>query len=171
MKNLPKFFDEVYDLLDDQGLFFLQWTGLRRGFKAADEKLPMTEDLVWGLFMNKFIFPGADASLPLAAMIEYMEKAGFEIHSVENVSPHYTETLRRWRQNWVSNREHVLKAYGDKWYRLWDFFLSWSSHIGDRGSAACFQVMANKNVRHFDRKVHLNGMGLGERIVRKIRAA
>jgi len=172
VKNLTKFFDEVYDLLEDQGLFFLQWTGLRRGFHAADEKLPLGEDLVWGLFMNKFIFPGADASLPLASMLDYMERSGFEIHSVENVSPHYSLTLRKWRKNWVANKERVLAAYGERWYRLWDFFLSWSAHIGDRGSAACFQVVGNKNLRHFNRTVHMTQQSLGERApLKRIKAA
>jgi cyclopropane fatty-acyl-phospholipid synthase-like methyltransferase len=167
VKNLPKFFNEVYDLLEDDGLFFLQWTGLRRGFKPSRTTIP-TEDLVWGLFMNKFIFPGADASLPLAGMLDYMEKAGFEIHSVENVSPHYCITLRKWRDNWVRNKDKVLAAYGDKWFRLWDFFLLWSAYIGDRGSAACFQVVANKNQMKFDRNTFVGGMSLGERPLRRV---
>ena len=44
------------------------------------------EDLVWGLFMAKYIFQGADASLPVAPMLNHIERSGFEIHSVENVT-------------------------------------------------------------------------------------
>ena len=39
--------------------------------------------------MNKYIFPGADASLPAASMLKPMEKAGFEMHSMENITHHY----------------------------------------------------------------------------------
>src|SRR5262249_22102635 len=56
VKNLPKFFDQMHDLLTDDGIFFLQWTGLRRGFGDRVHD-PITglrpEDLIWGLFMNK----------------------------------------------------------------------------------------------------------------------
>ena len=78
VKNLNSFYSQVYDLLEDDGIFLLQWTGLRRGLRP--------EDLMWGLFMNKYIFPGADASLCLSPMLRYIEKAGFEFASVENVT-------------------------------------------------------------------------------------
>src|SRR5437899_2183092 len=59
VKNLPKFFDQMHDLLTDDGIFFLQWTGLRRGFGDRVHD-PITglrpEDLIWGLFMNKYVF-------------------------------------------------------------------------------------------------------------------
>lgn len=156
VKNLPKFFAQMYDLLTDDGLFFLQWTGLRRGGggKAHD---PITglrpEDLIWGLFMNKYVFPGADASLPLSGMLEPMEKAGFEIHSVENVSIHYAWTIKAWHDNWLANRQQVLDSYGERWFRIWNLFLAWSVRIAEQGNAACFQVVANKNRDRFDRSL------------------
>ena len=81
----------------DDGLFLLQWTGLRRGLRP--------EDLIWGLFMNKYIFPGADASLCPSPMIKHMEKAGFEMHSAENVTIHYSWTIKRWHDNWLSSNK------------------------------------------------------------------
>ena len=59
IKNLPKYFKLVHDLLKDDGLFLLQFAGLRRG---GGEGVPPVglrpEDMIWGLFMNKYIFPG-----------------------------------------------------------------------------------------------------------------
>lgn len=143
VKNLQAYYDRAYDLLADDGIFLLQWTGLRRGLRP--------EDLIWGLFMNKYIFPGADASLCLAPMTKYMEKAGFEIQTVENVSMHYSLTIRKWHDNWIANKEAVRAKYGERWYRIWHFFLAWSSIIGEQGNAACFQVVMNKNVDAYDR--------------------
>src|SRR5690606_8601123 len=94
------------------------------------------EDLVWGLFMSKYIFPGADASLPLSDMCKALEKAGFEIQSAENISIHYAYTIHRWHQNWVAHKDEVLKTYGDRWYRLWHLFLAWSWRIARQGNAA-----------------------------------
>jgi cyclopropane fatty-acyl-phospholipid synthase-like methyltransferase len=143
VKNLVSFYEQVRDLLTDDGVFLLQWTGLRRDMKP--------EDLIWGLFMNKYIFPGADASLCPSAMLKAMEKAGWETHSVENISIHYVWTIERWLANWISNRDAIVSTYGERWFRIWKFFLAWSSLIGEHGSAACFQVVLNKNIDKYDR--------------------
>jgi cyclopropane fatty-acyl-phospholipid synthase-like methyltransferase len=148
----------MWDLLEDDGIFFLQWTGLRRGHGGPIHD-PITglrpEDLIWGLFMNKYVFPGADASLPLSGMLMAMEKAGFEIHSVENVSVHYAWTIKTWHDNWLANKQAILDAYGERWFRIWHFFLAWSVRIAHQGNAACFQVVANKNLNAFDRGVYV----------------
>jgi cyclopropane fatty-acyl-phospholipid synthase-like methyltransferase len=156
VKNLTPFYKQVYDLLDDDGLFFLQWTGLRRNSKM--------EDLVWGLFMAKYIFQGADASLPLAPMVNVMEKSGWEIHSVENVSTHYELTIKKWHDNWLSNKDEMIKAYGERWYRIWHVFLAWATTIAGQGTAACFQVVSNKNLNEFDRDIWVGQTSLGERM-------
>lgn len=162
VKNLPKFCSLVYDLLDDEGMFLLQWTGLRRG---GDSTLPVIglrpEDLIWGLFMNKYIFPGADASLPLSGFVHALETAGFEIHSAENISIHYGLTIKKWHDNWLKNKEEVLRTYGERWFRIWHLFLAWSVQIAHQGNAACFQIVANKNLDHFNRKVYVGQMSLG----------
>jgi sphingolipid C9-methyltransferase len=157
VKNLVSFYEQVRDLLSDEGIFLLQWTGLRRGLRP--------EDLIWGLFMNKYIFPGADASLCPSAMLKAMEKAGWETHSVENVSIHYGWTIKRWHDNWLSNKDAVIKAYGERWFRIWHFFLVWSTIIAEQGNAACFQVVLNKNQDKFNRKrwVTSKSVVLGER--------
>jgi cyclopropane fatty-acyl-phospholipid synthase-like methyltransferase len=162
IKNLPKYFKLVHDLLKDDGLFLLQFAGLRRG---GGEGVPpvglRAEDMIWGLFMNKYIFPGADASLPLSEMCKAMEKAGFDIQSTENVSIHYSLTIKKWHDNWQKNRDAVLQAYGERWYRLWHLFLAWSWRIGAQGNAACHQIVAHKNTNDFNRKVFMGRHSLG----------
>lgn len=156
VKNLPKFFEQMYGLLNDQGSFLLQWTGLRRaGFDGVPPVGLRAEDMIWGLFMNKYVFPGADASLPCSDMLKYAEKAGFEIHSVENVSIHYAWTIKAWHDNWLANKKQVLETYGERWFRIWHFFLAWSVRIAEQGNAACFQVVFNKNRNDFDRAVYV----------------
>jgi cyclopropane fatty-acyl-phospholipid synthase-like methyltransferase len=143
VKNLRSFYQQVYDLLADDGLYIMQWTGLRYGLRP--------EDLIWGLFMNKYVFPGADASLCLAPMMNVCEKAGWEIHTVENVTTHYSWTIKRWHDNWVANEAKVKATYGERWFRIWHLFLAWSSIIALQGNAGCYQVVFNKNLDHFDR--------------------
>lgn len=156
VKNLKSFYQQCHDMLTDEGIFLLQWTGLRRAMRP--------EDLIWGLFMNKFIFPGADASLCASAMQKYMEKVEFEIHSVENVTIHYSKTIQAWHKNWMSNKADIIQAYSERWYRIWHFFLAWSVRIAAQGNAACFQVVLNRNLDQFDRKRWIGQkFSLGER--------
>jgi cyclopropane fatty-acyl-phospholipid synthase-like methyltransferase len=162
VKNFSKFCSLVYDLLKDDGLFLLQWTGLRRGGALGMPIIGLRpEDLIWGLFMSKYIFPGADASLPLSDVAKGLEKAGFEIHSAENVSIHYSLTIQRWHQNWQKHQQTIVRTYGERWYRLWHLFLAWSWRIGSQGNAACFQVVAHKNLDDFDRSVFIGRSSLG----------
>jgi cyclopropane fatty-acyl-phospholipid synthase-like methyltransferase len=162
VKNFQKFCNLVYSLLKDDGLFLLQWTGMRRGGPQGVPVIGLRpEDLIWGLFMNQYIFPGADASLPLSDVVKGLEKAGFEIHSAENVSVHYGLTIQRWHQNWQKSEREVVKAYGQRWYRLWHLFLAWSWRIAMQGNAACFQVVAHKNLDHFNRRVFIGRHSLG----------
>ena len=79
--------------------------------------------------MNKYVFPGADASCSLGWVVKQLESAGFEVKNVDVLGVHYSATLYRWYKNWVSNKDKVVEAYGDRWYRLWVFFLAWSTII------------------------------------------
>lgn len=160
IKNLVGYFKKVHSLLEDDGLFVLQWTGIRDLYSPRNPLsafMLKPEDLIWGLFMNRYIFPGADASLPLSAMLRAAEDAGFEIADVDRMSANYVLTLQRWRDQWLQNREAVVAAYGERWFRLWNFFLHWSALIGIQGSAFTYQVLMHKNHNGFDRM----GMAFG----------
>eukprot|EP00808_Paulinella_micropora_P004142 g62492.t1 len=137
IKNFQKFLKQVKYLLKDEGLFYLQIAGLRRAWQW--------EDLVWGLFMGKYIFPGADASCPLGFVVAQLEKAGFEVHRVENCGVHYSLTIRRWYENWLSNEKQIVAKYKEYWFRLWKIFLAWCVIIASQGSSTVFFITCNKN--------------------------
>lgn len=137
------FLKQVYELLEDDGTFFLQIAGLRRAWQL--------EDLQWGLFMAKYVFPGADASMPLNWVIEQLERAGFEVQSTETVGLHYSTTIFRWYENWMKKKEYIVGKYGVRWFRVWEFFLAYSTIIARQGSATVYQIVAHKNLNAFDR--------------------
>ena len=163
VKNFRKFMKQINSMLEDDGLFYLQIAGLKAGVHP--------ESLVWGLFMNKYIFSGADASMPLSFVVKNLEKAGFEIHSVENIGIHYSITIDRWYDNWMRNRSKVEEKYGQFWVRLWQVFLGWSVHIAAQGNSTCFQIVCNKNLENFDRYRWVGELGLGERIPQEERVS
>jgi cyclopropane fatty-acyl-phospholipid synthase-like methyltransferase len=110
VRKFGSFLSQVYDMLEDDGVFFLQIAGLRKYWQY--------EDFIWGLFMNKYIFPGADASTPLGFFVDKLEGAGFEIKHIDTIGVHYSATIWRWYRNWQANKEKVVAKYGDRWYRV-----------------------------------------------------
>ncbi|KAG7192394.1 Sphingolipid C9-methyltransferase [Scheffersomyces spartinae] len=143
VRKLGAFLQQVYDSLEDDGLFFLQYAGLRKRWQY--------EDLNWGLFMNKYIFPGADASTPLTFYIEALESVGFEVVSIDNIGVHYSATLWRWYRNWLGNKDKVVNKYGIKWFKVWEYFLASSTIISRQGSATCYQIVLRKNLNSYPR--------------------
>jgi cyclopropane fatty-acyl-phospholipid synthase-like methyltransferase len=146
IKNYPNFLAQVYDMLEDDGVFYLQIAGLRRAWQY--------EDLVWGIFMAKYIFPGAAASCPLGWDIEQVERAGFEVHRVENTGVHYSRTIYNWFRNWMKNEEKVVGKYGQYWYRMWIVFLAWSAIIAGQGSSTVFMITLNKQLKNDEATLH-----------------
>jgi cyclopropane-fatty-acyl-phospholipid synthase len=71
IRKLTGFFRQCYDMLNDDGAMYVQLSGLRQAWQY--------EDFVWGLYLNKYIFRGADASTPLWYYVKCLEQAGFEV--------------------------------------------------------------------------------------------
>lgn len=71
IKKLTRFFRQCYDMLNDDGAMYVQLSGLRQAWQY--------EDFIWGLYLNKYIFRGADASTPLWYYVKCLEQAGFEV--------------------------------------------------------------------------------------------
>ncbi|KAG6901785.1 hypothetical protein C0995_008033 [Termitomyces sp. Mi166 len=143
IRRYSQFLSQVYDLLDDDGIFVFQVAGIRPPWQF--------EDLIWGLFMNKYVFPGADASCSLGWVVGKLEGAGFEIKNIDVLGVHYSATIYQWYKNWVSNKEKVLAKYGDRWYRVWVFFLAYSVITSRQGGASVFQITMHKNLNAFHR--------------------
>jgi len=156
--NFQLFLGNVRDMLTDDGIFYMQVAGLRKGSNW--------EDTQWGLFMSRYIFPGADASTPLFWYVKQLEMAGFEVRSVETVGRHYSHTLKAWYYNWMKNKDKPeLAKYAGVWKgdaqlphvkgnlsRLWEIFLSWSTIAAGQGSATCYQIVAHKNKYDYPRE-------------------
>lgn len=138
VRYFTTFLRQVYDMLDDDGVFFLQIAGLRKPWQY--------EDLIWGLFMNKYIFPGADASTPLDFFVSSLESSGFEIKGIDTIGVHYSATLWRWYRNWIGNADKVKAKYGVRWYRIWEYFLAYSTITSRQGGATCYQITLVKNI-------------------------
>ena len=106
--------------------------------------------------MAKYVFPGADASCPLWWVVNKLEDHGFEVQSVDNIGIHYSHTIKLWYNYWKKNEIKMTDKYSQKWYRVWMWFLSYSSIIASQGSATCYQIVSHKNLNKFNRKRFLD---------------
>jgi cyclopropane-fatty-acyl-phospholipid synthase len=77
-------------------------------------------------FIQQDIFPGS--SIPsIAAMREAMASTDLEIVEIFDITPHYAETLRRWRAAFMSKLDEV-RALGlsDDFIRMWEYYLAYT---------------------------------------------
>jgi hypothetical protein len=137
IRKFQKFMRQLNGMLEEDGILFLQIAGLRRNWTA--------EDFTWGMFMSKYVFPGADASMPLSFVCNNLERAGFENPQRGEHRHSLLAHPRRWYRNWLKNRDTVVQSYGERWFRLWEIFLAWSVVVSERGGSTAFQLVCNKN--------------------------
>ncbi|MBL6626432.1 MAG: class I SAM-dependent methyltransferase [Alphaproteobacteria bacterium] len=53
-----------------------------------------------------------------------METTSLAISDIEVLFLHYAETLRSWRENFLRNRQDVLRLYDERFARIWEFYLA-----------------------------------------------
>lgn len=75
-------------------------------------------------FINTYIFPGG--CLPSQAVIarSLARLTDLRLVHLEDITPHYVETLRRWRANFLARADRVAKlGYDERFRRLWELYL------------------------------------------------
>lgn len=142
IRNYHTFLRKVHELLADDGTFYIQVAGLPRGYGDGSNHY---EDIVWGMFMDEHVFPGADASCPMGWVLTKLEQAGFEVQNVYNLGNHYSKTLYHWQQTWEAKKDLIVKAYGERSWRRWRVFLAWSVRTARRGGSTVQFITATKS--------------------------
>jgi cyclopropane-fatty-acyl-phospholipid synthase len=75
-------------------------------------------------FIKRYIFPGGEL-VSVGGMNDAASRAsGLRLTHLEDLTPHYAETLRRWRSRMFENLPR-LRAMGldDRFLRMWEFYL------------------------------------------------
>ena len=134
LANLPAYLATVMRVLRPGGLF------LNHGITHDEEgwnKSLTTE------FINRYVFP--DGELDCVSNIQLgMERAGFEIHDVEGLRPHYALTLRHWVQRLEANRDAALREVGEPTYRVWRLYMAACALDFEAGTTGVYQILASK---------------------------
>ncbi|HNR12527.1 MAG TPA: cyclopropane fatty acyl phospholipid synthase [Thermodesulfobacteriota bacterium] len=108
-KNYSTYMDLVARTLKPEGIAFIHTIG---------GNFSMTNTDPW---TSKYIFP--NGMLPSIAQLgKAMEKI-FVMEDWHNFGPHYDKTLMAWHENFERAWPELARAYGERFYRMWRFYL------------------------------------------------
>jgi cyclopropane-fatty-acyl-phospholipid synthase len=114
--HLNSFFQVCSDRLNPEGVMLLQ------AITVPDqdyEDHTRTVD-----FIKRYIFPGADLVSVLAMNNAAAWSSDLRMTHLEDLTPHYAETLRRWRDKMFQNLREMRKlGLDDRFLRMWEFYL------------------------------------------------
>ncbi|HET7863126.1 MAG TPA: cyclopropane-fatty-acyl-phospholipid synthase family protein [Burkholderiaceae bacterium] len=134
LANLPAYLATVHRVLRPGGLF------LNHGITHDEEGWNKT---VAAQFINRYVFP--DGELDRISNIQLgMERAGFEIHDVEGLRPHYALTLRHWVQRLEARRDAALQEVDEPTYRVWRLYMAACALEFEAGGTGIYQVLASR---------------------------
>ena len=137
LANLPTYLATVRRVLRPGGLF------LNHGITHDEEGWNKS---VASEFINRYVFP--DGELDCVSNIQLgMERAGFEIHDVEGLRPHYALTLRHWVQRLEANRDAALREVDEPTYRVWRLYMAACALDFEAGTTGIYQILASTRNR------------------------
>jgi len=74
-------------------------------------------------FIEKYIFPGGYIPA-LSEVLRAIERNGLLVTDVEILRLHYAMTLRHWRQRFRAAWHTAVERYGERFCRMWEFYLA-----------------------------------------------
>lgn len=108
-KNYPLFMQKVVDVLHEDGVFLLQTIGGNQSTHTTDP------------WLHKYIFP--NSMLPSIRQIAKAIEGRFVMEDWHSIGTHYDKTLMAWFQNFDQHWNTLKSKYGDRFYRMWKYYL------------------------------------------------
>jgi cyclopropane-fatty-acyl-phospholipid synthase len=108
-RNYRTYFECARRAIADDGLFLLHtiW---------ANDVCPTIDP-----WLDKYIFP--NGVLPTVGQVATAVEDLFVIENVENFGAYYDRTLMAWYANFQINRAALSARYGERFCRMWDYYL------------------------------------------------
>ncbi len=116
--HLATYFHMCDRLLKPDGIMLLQAITITdQRYKAALNKVD---------FIQKHIFPGGFLPSVTALTAAMTTASKLRTLFLEDIGPHYAETLSRWRQNFFEHLDAVRGlGFDERFIRMWEFYLSY----------------------------------------------
>lgn len=94
-------------------------------------------------FIRKYIFPGGYVPA-LSEVFAALERTGTWCADCETLRLHYHWTIRHWREAYEARRQEAVAMMGERFCRMWDFYLA-SVELGFlHGSNFVFQLLLSE---------------------------
>jgi len=116
-KYLHKYFSMIKNNLKPSGIGAIQAIIIK---DELFEQYRKSED-----FIQKYIFPGG--FLPsLQSIKDHTKKSGLQLTEYNSYGIHYSNTLKKWRENFTSSWSDISKQGFDlSFKKIWDFYFSY----------------------------------------------
>lgn len=139
-RHLPRFFEVCANRLESDGAMALQ------AILVPEQTWESSKKSVD--FIKRYIFPGGQL-VGLGALSQAMTSTALRLVHYEDITPHYAETLRRWRDRFLASRP-AIAALGmdDRFFRTWEFYLAYcEGAFHERVNLAAQLVFENGSTR------------------------
>ena len=133
VNHYQTFFRKIRPLLADDGVALIHTIG-RVGPPTATHP-----------FISKYIFPGGYIPA-LSEMMPAIERSGLIIADIEVLRLHYAKTLRAWRERFIANWDKAAALRGERFCRMWEFYLAASEAAFRYQGLVVFQVQILKRI-------------------------
>jgi cyclopropane-fatty-acyl-phospholipid synthase len=90
-------------------------------------------------WITKYIFPGGYIPA-LSEVLAAVEKVGLVVTDIEILRYHYAETLKHWYQRFHANKGKVIEIYDERFYRMWEFYLTSCEQAFRNSGLMVFQI-------------------------------
>ena len=110
-KFYKTFFRQVNNLLNDGGLALIHTIGSIDGPRDPQP------------WITKYIFPGGYTP-SMSELASPIEKSGLIVSDIEVLRMHYYHTLRHLKERCISNKSKILEMFDEKFFRMWEFYLT-----------------------------------------------
>lgn len=129
-KNYRRYMKVVHRCLKDGGLFLCHTICGNRPTLYPDP------------WMARYIFP--NSMLPTAAQVSRAAEGLFVLEDAHNFGVDYDLTLRIWEKNFRKSWERFRDTYGERFYRMWRFYLLSCAGAFRARSLQLFQFVFSK---------------------------
>ncbi|MBJ89953.1 MAG: SAM-dependent methyltransferase [Woeseia sp.] len=112
---MDTYFKKCSQLLRHDGMMLLQ------AITIADQRYAGALRAVD--FIQKYIFPGGFLPSVTAMLDSVTRSTDMRIYHLEDIGPHYAETLKRWRTLFTQNLSRIREmGFGEDFIRMWHYY-------------------------------------------------
>jgi len=129
-KNYRTYMETVARTLKDDGIAF---------FHTIGNNFSMSISNPW---TTRYIFP--NGQLPSISQLAKAMEGLFVMEDWHNFGPDYDKTLMAWHDNFEKNWPEFAGRYGDRFYRMWRYYLLSSAGAFRSRSTQLWQVVMTK---------------------------